>query len=145
MERFRVTRRPLGRIIAEVYEERENVWWNQSVSVGGDSTPGILSLPSQVNSLQQAKNRRFSVAGRNVIIYKQQRCRNQVSVDGIIRCTRSGWRKLCEAFQSGKCRTKGKRCDAGLHKCGGVMPGSNTKVCGLTNHGGHKCGRCRRA
>ena len=126
MECFRESRRPLGRIIAEVYKARENVWWNQSVSIEGASIPGISSLPSQVSSLQQEDGNRGE--GNNVVVY----------ITG-------GWKKLCKAFQSGKCRTKGKRCDAGLHKCGGVLPGSNTKVCGLTNHGGHKCGRCRRA
>ncbi len=125
-ERFRVTRRPLSRIIAEVYKERENVWWNQSVSTEGGPTPGISSLPSRVSSLQREEGNRGD--GSNVVVY----------ITG-------GGNKLCKAFQSGKCRTKGKRCDIGLHKCGGVMPGSDTKVCSLTNHGGHKCGRCRRA
>ncbi len=137
-ERFRLTRRPLGSIIAEVYEERENVWWNQSASIDDGSTPGIPSLPSQwridPSSLPQENGNRGK--GHNVVVYRQRRWNGR---------SRSGWKKLCKAFQSCKCRTKGKRCDAGLHRCGGVMPGSTTQVCGLSSHGGHKCHRCRRA
>ena len=42
--------------------------------------------------------------------------------------------KLCPAFQKGTCRTQGKGCAAGLHRCG-VATSANGRVCGKEDHG----------
>ena len=153
MERFRESRRPLGRIVAEVYKERENVWWNQSVTNEGDSTSEISALRSQVGSLQQQTKAgggrrnppQLAIEDKPGVKKEPKVKPNRGEGNNVVVYVTGGGQQLCKAFQSGKCQTRGKKCEGGLHKCGGVMPGSSTKVCGLNNHGGQKCNRCKRA
>ena len=44
---------------------------------------------------------------------------------------------LCQEFNEGKCRTKGRSCDQGVHKCSKVL--RSGRPCGMPFHGAHNC------
>ena len=75
---------------------------------------------------QHLKDKDDRGTGKNVIIYKT-----------------SGGKDLCKDFQFNRCKG-GKDCSKGQHKCGGVMPGSEGKVCNMPGHSGIDCKRCKK-
>ena len=54
-----------------------------------------------------------------------------------------GGKELCKHFQFNKCKN-GKDGTNDQHKCGGVMPGSDSKVCNMPGHSGIDCERCKK-
>jgi hypothetical protein len=152
-ERHRESHRPLGQIIVEVFKEREPIWWNCPIGQGA-SSGGDPKLKNRIDELERQnanllkekggaakgegarggsdtnkkhlKTQDDRGSGKNVIIFKT-----------------SGGKDLCKDFQFSKCKN-GKDCSNGQHKCGGVMPGSDGKVCNMPGHSGIDCKRCKK-
>ena len=153
MERQREQKRPLGQIIKEVYLERDSTWW-QVVSSGSSAVPSSMkSLQDLVKELQgQLKNLNKGGGkgkkGNNIPVIKPNlKPPNAVAPTGKpkIKHELHNGEKLCPDFQYGRCSTKGKKCQKGFHKCGGVLPGNAGRVCCMEGHGGQECRRAVKA
>ena len=153
MERQRATRRPLGQIIQEVFIERNNAW---------EVTLGALGPGVDSSELQQMK-RRLAALESGPAPHKRQKSLlaiedtpkggpnkgNQKQGGGgnpVLAKQMKNGTALCPDFQTkAGCSTKGESCAKGAHKCAGLLKGQDGRVCGLDNHGGWACKRCKRA
>ena len=154
-ERHRETHRPLGQIIFEVYKEREPIWWNCPISQTASSTSSasdtklknrIEQLERQNENLKKKQNNASTGgrAGGGGQVVKANLKDTRGGGKNLIIFKTSGGKDLCKDFQYNRCKA-GRDCDKGAHKCGGVMPGSDTKVCNMPGHSGIDCKRCKKA
>ena len=159
MDKHRKYKIPLGQIIERVYLERNSVW-----ELTTDISPQVrdgdtAALKRQLEQVQaEVKRLRSNPGGGGASISKSQSqreaggtkqrlspSRREIPGKPVIMKTNGAGAKLCPDFQYGKCKKTGKECEKGHHKCAGLMPGSSSKVCGLSNHGAETCKRAQRA
>ena len=145
-ERQREQRRPLGKIILDVYKERDQCWWQTLPPLAAAPSGDNKWLSDQVKTLQntvkQLKGKGKGDKGGGVVNTTLKPPRG--SGDACVEATLKNGDALCQDFQWGKCRSTGKGCPKGLHKCAGILPGSEQRICGLANHGAQECRRAKR-
>ena len=115
----------LGTIIKEVMVTRDAHWSPVEAPRASTRDGHAERQPRSPNEPQRESKRKQDAPAR--ASPQQQE----------IKLTLMNGDKLCPAFQKGRCRTQGKGCPAGLHKCG-VVTSTNGRVCGKEDHGASK-------
>jgi len=127
----------LGQVVQSVMEKR-GAHWEVPVQttmgkVDAERQQQQRSWEPQTPEKQQRGQQKGQVTGQQLVPVANV---TKVVPGSVAKTLRDGT-ALCSDFNKGKCRTRGRSCNQGVHKCAKVL--RRGRPCGMLFHGAHNC------
>jgi hypothetical protein len=120
----------LGAVIKETMKQRDAHWSQTETVVAEDRR----QPPEQREQPPKQREQASSGAKPQGAIVKLQGSKDAVIAGHKCSLLMKDSTRLCRAFQTDQCRSKGTECPNGKHQCA-VLVRDTGRVCGLKNHG----------